>query len=167
MKKIAELLGDEFLDVIYALTPILPMIVDMEITQMQLFGKYNENIVNARKVVANEKEKLNKTLEIKEGDGTTAFKSKTIENCNKKIAEATNIIENEISLIFGRDISKIIPLLASKDNRNCIFETLSILDNLPVAQVKKYPSPKLCSKIKSVIGDTDFKSFLSYAEQSE
>lgn len=165
MKKISDLTGDEFFDVIYSLSPILPMITNMEIIQMQLFGKFNKNILDARETVAIEEAKRIEAMGMQDGDGTTAIKNKTIESCAKKINEANAVIESEISGIFGKDISNIVPFLTSKDNRNCIFETLAILENLTVEEIKKYPAPKLWSKIWKVIKDADFKSFLSYAEE--
>lgn len=156
MKKIAALTGDEFFDVIYALSPILPMIVDMEVVQAQMFGRYSDEISKARATVA-----VNTTL-LKNGGNPGKE-----DEYKKKIAEANRIVTAEISGVFARDITKIVPQLASKANRSCIFEALSILEGLPMDEIKKYTPPKLISRIKQVISDTDFKSFLSYAEQSE
>lgn len=156
MRKIAELSGDEFFDVIYALSPVLPMIADMEVVQAQLFGNYSAEVKSARASIA-----LNTTL-LKNGGNPDKE-----EEYKQKIKAANLAIESEISGIFARDITKIVPQLVSKENRSCIFETLSIIDGLPIDEIKKYIPPKLISKIKSVISDTDFKSFLSYAEESE
>ena len=119
MRKISELTSDEFFDVIFALSPILPLITDMEIVQVKLFG--------------NNKEMTNK----------------------------------EVTELFARDITKIIPLLTSKERRSCIFEIISIVDGIPIDEVKLYPPSKTATKIKKIISDADFKDFLSYADKSE
>lgn len=156
MKKISELTGDEFFDVICALSPILSVIADMEVVQAQLFSNYNPEISKARATVA-----LNNVL-IKKGG-----KPEKIEQYNKEIIAANEVIKAEISGLFARDMSKIIPVLCSKDNRGCVFETIAIMDGLPVDEVKKYSAPKVVTKIKDIFQDTSFKSFLSYAEESE
>lgn len=166
MKKISELTGDQFFDVIYILSPILPMITEMELIQSQLFGNHSKKIVDARTIIVTETLKLEEAMKMQDGDGA-ATKNDIIDICNKNIAESNKIIQAEISGIFARDISKIVPLLVSKENRGCIFETLAILENLPVAEIKNYSAPKLISRIKDVIKDADFKSFLSYAEESD
>lgn len=156
MKKISELTAEEFFDVIYALSPVLPMITEMEVLQAQLFQNYNERITRARTVIA-----TNTILLEKGGNPGKEDEHK------RKIEDARQSIYDENAKIFARDISKIVPLLTSKENRGCIFNALSVIDGLPADEVRKYPAPKLIMKIKQIISDTDFKSFLSYAEESE
>ena len=147
MRKIAEISGDEFFDVVYALSPLLPMIANMEIVKAKFFNIFNDGVVEARTTLANEK--------LKEDPD------------KQKIKEQIDILSAETAAIFARDISNLVPLLSSRENRGIVFETLSILEQKPIEEIKHYSPPKLISRIKQVMTDTDFKSFLTYAEPSE
>jgi hypothetical protein len=144
MRKLNELNGDEFFDVIYALSPVLPMIGDMELVKAQFFKVYNERITGALARSRAEKAKPKPDRDV--------------------ITQAERDVIDENLNIFVRDISAIVPLLSSKENRGIIFTVLSILDEKPVDEVKKYPAPKLVDMMKRVLKDTNFKDFLSYAE---
>ena len=142
MRKLHELAGDEFFDVIGVLSPILPVIGDLEIVQAQI-GSTNEKITEARDIMAFENMK-------KSPD-------------RKAIRKAKSAINAETAAIFARDVSKIVPLIVTK-HRDIAYSLLSIIDEASVADVKKYVGPKIMSKLFQMFKDTDFRSFLSYAE---
>lgn len=162
MRKIADLQADDFFDVIYALSPVLPMIADMEIIKNQMFP--DANILALRVEMAKERLKVEKANEKQDDNPDTPVKTKTIEAAEKRITEINAELQAEIVGVFGRDISKIVPALASRQNRGAIIEVLSILEEQPISEILKYPAPKLLSKITAVVKDTDFTSFLSYVE---
>jgi hypothetical protein len=147
VRKLNELNGDEFFDVIYALSPVLPMIGDMEIVKAYFHKSFSERLDGAltRKRAEESKPKPNKDV---------------ISQLNKEIAD-------ENLNIMVHDISAVVPLLSSKENRGIIFTVLSILEQKPVEEIKKYPGPKIVDMLKRVISDTNFKDFLSYAEPTE
>ena len=147
MRKIHEISGDEFFDVIYALSPILHMVTDMEIVQTRISGKADEKIAEAQRALMVERAKK--------------------KPCPEKIQAATKIIRSESASMLVRDLTKTIPLLTSKQHRGSLFEVLAILEQKTVDEIKSYTSPKLISMVTRLIRDTDFSLFLDYAEQSE
>ena len=162
MRKIADLQADDFFDVIYALSPVLPMIAEMEIIKNQMFP--DANILALRHEMAKEQLKIAKANTEQDSNPDTPVKTKAVESATKRIAEINVELQAEIVGVFGRDISKVVPALASRQNRGAIIEVLAMLEEQPVAEILKYPAPKLLSKITSVVKDTDFTSFLSYVE---
>lgn len=80
---------------------------------------------------------------------------------NEKSAE-----ERGISL-FANIIVQLLPAITCKENRHCIWELLSILDEAPANEVKEYPAPKLVFKIRKIFAEGELTNFLSYAETSD
>ena len=144
MRKLNEVQGDEFFDLIYAMSPIIPIIGDMEVFQAQ-FGSMTEKTAEAQAMIVAEKSKKTPSIKV--------------------VTEATRIIQAEMASMFVRDIAKVVPVLA-KNHRDAVYEVLSLVDQVPISDVKKYPGPKLLSELYQLFRDTDFKSFLSYAEPS-
>lgn len=68
---------------------------------------------------------------------------------------------------MSNDIMNVLPKLAGKEHRQAIYEVFAIIDKKNVEDIKLYPATKLSINIQKLISDTDFKSFLSYAEKSE
>jgi len=145
MRKLHELTGDEFFDVIGILSPILPVLSELEIIKAQI-GGVNQTIADAQETIAIEQRK-------KAPD-------------RKVIRKMRSIIEGETATVFARDVSKIVPLIATQ-HRDIAYSLLSIVDEVPTSEVKKYVGPKIMSKLFSVFKETDFRSFLSYAEPPE
>jgi len=142
MRKISELDAESFFDVIYTLSPLIPILCDTDIVKAQFFRIYSDEFQSVQ----------NKLSE--------AAVKETPENVLMSASvESANIIV--------RDISKLIPLLTSKENRGIIFETLAIIEQKKAADIKKYTPPQLISKIKQLISDPDLASFLTYAESPE
>lgn len=156
MRKLNELNSDEFCDVVCALSPVLHIIVNMEIVQGFLFKNISEELADARK-----EQKANAILYTKSND--EAKKQKYEE----KIREAVIRANKEMASVFARDIVNVLPLLLSKENRAYIFEVFSIIEKISIDEVKLIPAPNLSKKIQSLINDTDFASFLLSAEKSE
>ena len=144
MRKINDLCGDEFFDFVLALSPVLPSLGELEILQMQFSGA-NPILSESRRIIAREKASKKPNL--------------------RAIDEAQQRQGQETTAVFVRDIAKIVPLLC-KNHRSAVYEVISILDQASIAEVKKYPGPKLTSKLVSIFKDADFKSFLSPAESS-
>ena len=142
MRKLHELTGDEFFDVIGVLSPILPVLSDLEIVQAQI-GSYNETIAEARQAIA--------------------FESAKKKPDTKEILRAKRVIDAETASVFTRDIAKLVPLIAIQ-HRDVAYGLLAIIDQVPVSEVKRYPGAKIMTQLIAVFRDTDFGSFLSYAE---
>lgn len=69
--------------------------------------------------------------------------------------------------LFVSILTKLLPTITSKENRHCIWDILSILEGKSVSDIKKYPAPKLISKIRKIFAEGELTNFLSYAEESD
>ena len=164
MRKIAELNGDEFFDVVYILSPILSVIANMDILQIRLVE------ASVAHGLQTEMKSLKEQLEQAEDEQEKQRIMKRLGALSVKVVEMEkelNDSRGETTKTFIDGMSNLVSLLSSKENRNVIFGILSILEKKQIEEIKQYPPPKLISRIKQVIADTDFKSFLTYAEPSE
>lgn len=75
-------------------------------------------------------------------------------------------MERGISFVTS-SLSKLLPALTSKENRRCVWEIISILDEVPISEIKEYPAPKLVFKIRKLFAEGELKNFLNYAESSD
>lgn len=116
MKKLSELSGDQFMDAFFALSPLLPVLENIDL-------------------------------------GTLKDNEKTAE-------------QRGISL-FASILAKLLPAITCKENRHCVWELLSILDEVTVEEIKQYPAPKLISKIRKIFAEGELANFMSYAEVSD
>lgn len=146
-RKLSDLNADEFFDFGCALSPILPMIIESELVQYNVFGKLSNKMIEVQGEIIAEQGKARPD--------------------KKAILSLRNEAAGENVAVMMRDIAKIIPLLMSKQNRGIVFEALAILEQKPASDIKQYPGGKVVTMLKEIITDTDFKSFLSYAEPSE
>ena len=116
MLKLSQLSGDKFFDALYAISPLFPVLEEIDV------GKLTDK---------------------------------------QKSAEQVGIS------LFGNVIAKLIPTITSKENRHCVWELISILDEKPISEVEKYPPPKLIFKIRKIFADGELTSFLSYVDESD
>jgi len=149
MRKIKDLNGDEFLDLVFALSPVLPLILDMEIVKSQFLGAINENVRKQATILRKE---------------TAKEKGRQKEDV---IEAATVALVNEQSMMAVRDITLIVPKLVSKEYRSATFEGLAIIEGKTIDEIRALPAPQLVGLVHQVIKDIDLKDFLPFAEQPE
>jgi len=149
MRKIKDLTSDEFFDLVFAVSPILPLILDMEIVKTQFLGAINEKV--REQVIILRKE------EAKE-------KGRQKENV---IEAATTAIIREQALVASRDIAFIVPKLVSKDYRGATYDGLAILSQKTADEIKALSAAQIVGMLRQVIKDIDLRDFLSLSEQSE
>jgi len=147
LRNVKELDGNELFDVLFIISPILPILVDSELIQAQIFKRYNKKTNNARMIYLNEAKKQNP-------DET-------------KMNDALMTIEEEQANIFIRDTTKIIPQLLSNENRSIVFQVLAIFEKNTPEDISHYPGVKITTMLNEIIADLNFKDFLSYTEPSE
>jgi hypothetical protein len=147
LRKIADLDADEFFDFAFALTPLLPTILDLEIVQMQIHGSVGKGVEKAQKALFSElaKKKQNPAA----------------------VALARDGFNREAGRVAMRDIIAAIPKLVSRELRGFVYEGLAILTKTDVPEIKKVKGNELVKMIRRVISDIDIKDFLDYADVPE
>ena len=165
MKKIADLTGKDFFLLLRRIFPIVPEIKAMKTIQFQLGVIEIEEIEQLREEYRKEAVKLAKANAMKDGDGTSAIKANTIKACNEKIAALAEKLGKIKTSIAFDDAIQIMPTLLSEDFENSFYEIIAMLDEKPLETVKGYKAAKLMSKFVSIVKETDFKDFLSSAEE--
>lgn len=120
MKKLSELNGDEFFDVLYALTPILPALENIELADLYINGKQGKSFDN-----------------------------------------------KEVMRVFVQGISEILKLITSKENRDCAWEILAIVDGVKPTETRKYLAPKIWLKLKTLFSGDGIKAFFPQQDKSE
>ena len=193
MRKIKELTADEFFDFTLALTPVIPLILDMEIVKMQYMGVFNAEVRRQQNIIRSEREKA-----------ANAPGDKVVFENAAKVSAAFDAIGEETGKIMVRDISALVPKLLTRENREAIFEALTILfageinytvlvkpevakmvknketgelekvveqkaeyETIPVESVKSIPGHAIVGILRAVIADVDMNGFLPYAEPSD
>ena len=151
-RKISELPADELFDFIYAMSPILPVISQLDIVKTGFSSITNylptaEDVAEMRAVAERKLSKKERSPE---------EIAKNLQKEAKKRGEMVAIIVNELPTL--------IPHLVAKENRIATYEMLSILNNVPADEVKSWPGPKLVNQVISMVKDPGFKDFLDYAE---
>lgn len=85
----------------------------------------------------------------------------------EKVDEAVKEIKAENTQRFTKELLLAIPFLVAKENREHIYEIIAIIAQETIEEVKAQPASKLFTRLKQLIADMDFKSFLSFQEQSD
>ena len=155
MRSIAQLNGDEFFDFIFALSPILPVIGQLDIVKSGFAVVTNHS--PTAKDVANIKAEIERRKDRK--TATDAEIARNMQNKAKQNAELFTILAKEIPIL--------IPYIAAKENRVAVYDALSILEQVPVDEIKAWPAPKLMSRVMSLFKDPGLKDFLDYAESAD
>ena len=146
LRKIADLDGDELCDFGVAISPIIPLILDMEIVKMQIFGAVSEGMAEARAEFLHENEKKKK-------DET-------------RLSKAMERLTSESADMAIRDVTAIIPKILSREYRGFVFEGLSVLSGVSVEEIKKLKAGKLIDALWRVKNDINLKDFLPSADTS-
>ena len=64
-------------------------------------------------------------------------------------------------------ITRLLPIITSKEHRKCVWEVISILDEKSIEEIKEYEAPKLIFKIRKIFAEGELTNFLSYVEKSD
>lgn len=155
MKKLNELTADEFFDVLYAATPIIPLVADLEIVRARVSGDYSAATV----------EQQNRIVKYR-GLLLNGDKRKT-DTYEKEIEDAVRLIKAENAKIFARDLQSLVPALTSRENRGALFEIIATLDGTTAEEVKKQPMMEIISKVRELFSDKGVKSLFQSAAGSD
>ena len=152
MRKIADLNGDEFFDFMYALSPILPVISQLEVVKsgFAVITNYAPTAEDIAKIKSDvEKSKSKKKL--------------TDEELAAQLKDNVKL-RAEVFTLIAKELPILIPHITSKENRVAVYDALSILEEMPVDEIKAWPAPKLMKRVAALIKDPGIKDFLAYAE---
>jgi len=133
------------LDFVFALSPVLPLIMDSELLKTQLSDGINASITEM-------------LLDLEKAQAS---------NDNDAIIRAHCELNKQRAEIIIRDILSAVPKLVSREYRGAVYEALSILEQKPVGELKAKKGAWLLSTVRNVIKDIDFKYFLDFAGESE
>ena len=114
MKKLMDLSGDEFLDILLSVSPIIPLILESEYLRSKYMSIHPDDMqaLQARYRV----------LDAVNGGSEDAKQKRSVE----KIALIASFNAKQASMI-PNDVKSILPRLLSRENRDMFFDTMKIL----------------------------------------